>query len=113
MPRVMLITKADRAKLLANGRDRDRDHLPVVKIFNPYGNQTWLISEMDPENPDLLFGLCDLGFGSPELGTVLLSELENVEPRPGLHLERESLWMAKYAMSHYRDEARTLGHIKA
>lgn len=113
MARVMLITKADRAKLLANGRNSDQDHAPVVKIFNPYGNQTWLISEMDPENPDYLFGLCDLGQGSPELGSVLLSELESVQPLPGLYLERDRYWTPKHPMSYYADIARAEGHIKA
>ena len=38
------------------------DHMPVVKLFTPDANCTWLISELDPDDPDLAFGLCDLGF---------------------------------------------------
>jgi len=29
-------------RLLANGRQRDVDHMPVVKLFNPIGAATWL-----------------------------------------------------------------------
>ena len=52
------------------------DHEPVVKLFNPCGAGTWLLSELDPEFPDECgFGLADLGFGTPELGSIGLLEL--------------------------------------
>lgn len=53
------------------------------------GSATWLITESDPDNADVLFGLCDLGMGSPELGSVSRAELEEVRGRFGLPLERE------------------------
>ena len=62
-----LLTKALRERLLKNGRNRDRDHSPVLKLFNPCGAATWLISELD-EDGETMFGLADLGFGTPELG---------------------------------------------
>jgi Protein of unknown function (DUF2958) len=37
----------------------------------------------------VLFGLCDLGMGSPELSSVSRAELEEVRGRFGLPLERE------------------------
>ncbi len=46
----------NRGKLLANGRNRDQDHAPVVKIFNPMGSATWLLSELDEDGN--FFGLC-------------------------------------------------------
>ena len=71
--------------MLANGRvnaahiaeDRNtEDFRPVVKLFTPWGGCTWLLRELDPENPDIAFGLCDLGMGCPELGSVSLAEIE-------------------------------------
>lgn len=59
-------------RLTANGR-ASGDHAPVVKFFNPLGAGTWLFSEIDG---DILFGLCDLGFGCAELGSASLSEIE-------------------------------------
>ncbi len=53
-----LFTKDIEARLLANGRNRGQDHAPVVKIFNPVGSAMWLLSEIDPETPDLAHGLC-------------------------------------------------------
>lgn len=32
---MILLTGAQRDRLLANGRQRDQDHIPVVKFFNP------------------------------------------------------------------------------
>lgn len=50
--------------------------LPVVKLFTPDTDCTWLLSELDPTDPDLAFGLCDLSLGTPELSSVRLSELQ-------------------------------------
>ncbi|MBR0868248.1 DUF2958 domain-containing protein [Bradyrhizobium diazoefficiens] len=46
-------------------------HVPVAKFFARDAQATWLITEVDPDEPDRLFGLCDLGQGCPELGYVL------------------------------------------
>ena len=44
------------------------DFKPVVKLFTPDGACNWLLTEL---SPDLIaFGLCDLGFGEPEMGYV-------------------------------------------
>ena len=62
----------------------------IVRFFNPLGTQSWEICEGDEENGDWrLFGKCDLGFGSPELGYVMLSELESVGVGLGLGIERD------------------------
>jgi hypothetical protein len=39
------------------------DYQPAVKLFCPWGAGTWLLTELDPEDPDIAFGLCDLGMG--------------------------------------------------
>jgi Protein of unknown function (DUF2958) len=38
------------------------DFKPVVKLFTPDAQCTWLLTELDD---GLLFGLCDLGKGEP------------------------------------------------
>ena len=66
----LLFPAAIRAQLLANGRQTaeglDHDPMPVVKLFSPYMGGTWLLTELDPEEPDIAFGLCDLGVGFPD-----------------------------------------------
>jgi hypothetical protein len=102
---MILIPDELRPQLLANGRDPEHDHFPVVKLFNPCGAATWLISAIEPDDPDILFGLCDLGFGFPELGSVRLSELESVRGRLGLGIERDLYFEAKYPLIVYAEAA--------
>ena len=62
----------------------------IVKFFNPLGSQTREIFDGSPEGDDWkLFGNCDLGFGGPELGYVMLSELEELSVGLGLGIERD------------------------
>tara|TARA_R110001583_G_scaffold157643_1_gene309592 strand:- start:245 stop:571 length:327 start_codon:yes stop_codon:yes gene_type:complete len=63
---------------------------PTVRFFNPMGSQSWEIFEGSPEGDDWrLFGMCDLGFGSPELGYVMLSELQAIKLPFGMGIERD------------------------
>jgi hypothetical protein len=104
-----LLTPDLRARLIANGLSRG-DHAPVVKFFSPVGAATWLISELD-EQGDILFGLCDLGMGCPELGSVSLAELEAVLLPLGLRIERDVHFAGRFSLSIYADAARSIGRI--
>ena len=106
-----LLTDTQREQLLDNGRNRGRDHPPVVKLFNPTGAATWLVSELDPEEPDVAFGLADLGFGSPELGSFRISELRSVRGPFGLGLERDLHFKAAQPLTVYAEAARAAGRI--
>lgn len=93
---MILITDELRARLLANGAaEEETDHVPVVKLFDPTGPATWLLTELAPDG-DTLFGLCDLGFGCPELGSVSLAELESVKGAFGLGIERDLHFEARF-----------------
>ena len=105
-----LLTVSDRVQLLVNALN-DRDHFPVVKLFTPDAAATWLISEADPDDPDRLFGLCDLGLGYPELGYVNLAEIAATKGQLGLPVERDVHFVADKPLSAYADEARTNGRI--
>ncbi len=107
---MILLTDNLRDRLLANGRQRDVDHVPVVKFFNPIGAGTWLITEMEPDG-DTLFGLADLGFGCPELGSFSLSELSSVRLPFGMGIERDILFEAAFPLSVYAEAARQAGSI--
>lgn len=115
-----LITEAQREQLLANGRkqrekiDSDSDLLdfaPVVKLFTPDGNATWLLTELEPGDPGIAFGLCDLGLGCPELGYVSLTELATVRGPRGLPVERDHHFNADRTLSAYAEAARTAGRV--
>lgn len=83
---------------------------PVVKIFDPCGPATWLLTELS-DDEDTAFGLCDLGLGFPELGPVSLSELDSVENSLGMPLEVDRPFKAKGALRVYNDRAREAGRI--
>ena len=122
-----LLTNDIRDRLLKNGRIRaeraesaimpqekaEADFIPVVKLFTPDAGCTWLLTELDPEEPDIAFGLCDLGMGYPELGCVRMSELEAVRGKLGLPVERDLHFAPTKTISAYAEQARERGHIEA
>lgn len=92
----------------AEGR-REPDHQPVVRFFSPVGTATWLVTEIDED--DILFGLAVLGFGSPELGSFSLHEMEAVKLPLGLSIERDTAFFALGSLSEYAEAARTRGSL--
>lgn len=106
---MQLLTQEQRARLIANGLNRG-DHVPVVKFFNPVGSGTWLFSELDDDG-DTLFGLCDLGFGCPEMGSASLAEIAGVKLPFGLSIERDLHFEGRFPLTIYADAARLCGGI--
>ena len=104
-----LLTQSLRDRLLTNG-SCEADHVPVVRFFNPVGAATWLFSELEAGG-DTLFGLCDLGFGFPELGSASLSEIASVRLPLGLTIERDLHFAAEHPLSVYAEAARLCGQI--
>ena len=106
---MMLFTKTTREKLIENGQSQDAvrgtdqeiDHTPVVRLFTPDADCTWLLTELDSSDPDIAFGLCDLGMGCAELGSVRVSELESVRGKLGLPVERDLHWSPKGTLGDY------------
>lgn len=94
------------------GTRRERDFAPPVKLFNPVGSGTWLITELEP-NSSLAFGLCDLGMGTPELGYVCLMELASLKLLAGLKIEQDVHFRTDKPISKFATESRQLGYIRA
>ena len=105
-----LLTKQIRSRLEWNAASPEIDHKPVVKLFNPVGAATWLLSEIEG---DMAFGLCDLGMGEPEMGHVSISELEAITLPFGLTIERDQYFTADKTLSEYAADAREKGRINA
>lgn len=115
-----LLTETQRAQMLANGRvnaarmaddGNTVDFQPVVKLFTPDAACTWLLTELDPEEPDIAFGLCDLGMGCPELGSVRLSEIASLRGRLGLPVERDLSFAPIHTLQVYARAAVRAGGI--
>ncbi len=111
-----LITKEVRNKLVSNFRahekGEDLDPKPALKLFVPWGAGTWLFTELD-EKGGILFGLCDLGMGFPELGYASLEEIEAIRGPGGLRIERDMHFRPSKTLSQYSDAARDAQRIVA
>jgi hypothetical protein len=121
MAQRVLIPKAEMAKLRKQGaatqaaEGANLGHKPVVKLFCPWGRAKWLISEIVEEGPGrtLMFGLCDLGMGEPELGYVVLEELTALKGPWGLKIEREQYSSFSQPLAAYAEQAQAAGRIVA
>ena len=97
------------SRILA-ARDQPFDPVPVIKLFNPVGAATWLATEIG-EDGDTLFGLADLGFGCPELGSFSLAELAAVRLPFGLGIERDIGFATAQRLSTWAAWSRRAGSI--
>ena len=107
---MILLTGTQRDRLLANGRQRDVDHIPVVKFFNPFGAGVWLATELD-QGGDIMFGLADIGY--PELCSWSMEELREVRLPFGMGIERDLLFTGDFPISVWAEAAREAGSIRA
>ena len=109
-----LIPNHLRAIMLANGArsaaGEDIDPIPVVKLFTPDANATWLLTELN-EN-DVAFGLCDLGLGSPELSYISICEILSVRGPMGLLVERDAHYSETRPLAVVTSLARRAGHVR-
>lgn len=106
---MILLTGTQRNRLLANARQRDQDHIPVVKFFNPLGEGVWLATLDD--DGDIMFGLADLGY--PELGSWSLGEMQSDRLPFGMGIERDLLFTGDFPISVWAEAARETGSIRA
>lgn len=110
-----LITVTERAQMLENGRawavGQAVDPLPVVRLFTPDAHATWLLASLDPVDEDTAYGLCDLGIGLPELGTVKLSELAAIVGPLKRPVMRDLYFRATRTLSEYTQLAQLNGSI--
>jgi Protein of unknown function (DUF2958) len=113
-----LLTQQHRDQLIANGKKnpdthtiRDNDFEPVVKLYSETSAATWLLTEIDARDPDIAWGLCDVGDGKPEFGSVSLKELEQRREALDVGVKRLDDWKAKGKISGYLAAAITAGHI--
>lgn len=96
--REALRANAIRQGIALRGGLAEPDFVPLLKLFNPLGAATWLATEL-AEDGDTLFGLADLGFGCPELGTFSLSEIAAIRLPYGMGMERDLAFETLHPLS--------------
>lgn len=117
-----LLTNEQKRRLLANGEfnalritrgKQPHDFRPVVKLFCPWGSALWLLTELDPKNPDNAFGLCDLGLGSPKCRFVSMGELIACRGPGGLLIQRDRHFRPRMSLKAYAEAAHRARRIIA
>jgi len=86
-----LFTKEINDKLFAQYKKGSNlaEQYVVAKIFNPYGNGRWYLINSDPNDPDYIWAIVQMG-NVVEVGSVSRHELESARlTRYNLHLERD------------------------
>lgn len=83
------IIRKFQAHPLGSQNGKGMDAKVLVKYFNPIGAGTWLITEAERQSDGdwLLFGYCHIC--EWEWGSLLLSELENIQLPFDLRIERD------------------------
>jgi len=107
------LTQEDYDRLLANGKEQEalserdewKDHVPVVLLSLRETGCRWLLTEVSPDDPEIVFGLCDLGLGFPEQGSVSLTELEDLRNPFGQKVEREQSFRTDRSLGYFTDLA--------
>ena len=84
--------------------DAEPDHMPLVKLFMPTATGRWLISQLKPSDPNIAFGLADMGVGYLEIGYIHLPEIVSVKGPLGLGVERDKFFTAEKTLSQYAEQ---------
>jgi hypothetical protein len=83
----------------------------LFRIPKPSHSPAATTSRRRPSGSDILFGLADLGFGAPELGSFSLFEMESLRLPFGMGIERDLYFEAAFPLSVYTEAARLAGQI--
>lgn len=113
-----LITQAQTTHRIANyqaqmlriaNEEPTIDFIPVVKLFTPDAQCTWLLTELGPD--DIAYGLSDLNMGCPEVGLISMRALREYRGPLGLPLECDQHFRANRSLYTYVAEARATGRL--
>src|SRR3546814_14060936 len=85
------------------------DPYPGGRLFTADAAASWTLTELDPDDPDLAYGLCDLGLGAPKLDHVRLSLLAEVA---GGAVSCDVDFVACQSLQSYLDASRNIGRIR-
>ena len=90
-------------QLLNNGASKAQHDsiVPVAKL--DMTDETWLITHIDPEQPDIAYGLRDKGLGYVEYSTLNLVELRR--NRQLRYIEHDEFFQGQFPIGTYKRAA--------
>ncbi len=94
------------------GNKSAKDIMIVLKIFNPYGAETWYIYEMDDD--DVCWAFVNLGDREcAECGTVLMQDLLSMRVPPfRMPLERDKFFKPlSMSLEEVMNKVKSGGHV--
>jgi len=108
-----LFTRPQYEQLLHNGLMNcfGRDFVPVVKLHLPGMDCAWLLTELDPDDPMMAYGLGDLGTHQPHMGSIDLANLRTLKLPLNVALEQDEEFIGLYPISVYARAADECGLI--
>ncbi len=103
----------ERRQLLEAGASGSADEviIPRVRLFQADGPCVWLIGEIDPSDPDLAYGLVDLGVGAPEIGLFSLLDVATIRGALNLGVERDRAFVPRATLADLYRWASATGRI--
>ena len=109
-----VITKEIEKKLRANAKKEGVDYAdlkPVVKLFQPDGAATMLLSTLDDDG--VVQGVFDLGLGHVEMGPAYLPEILATKGKMGLSIERDAWFKAEKTVAQYWSDSQATQRLEA
>ena len=73
----------------------------MVKLYTSDAACIWLLTETDPDDTDVAFGLYSIDRRRPRAGVVRMPEIAAVRGAPGLPVERDLWFTADRPLSAY------------
>jgi len=115
-----ILTPRDLEQLLENGKAQRTfeeqghafrlDFEPVVKLLSAWEWRAWTLAAIDPEEPDLAYGLFDGDDCVPQLGEIRLSHLEAYRDPLGGSLQRMNTFTPRMTLLEYAAHALSTGN---
>ena len=107
-----LLQNGNIRQILARDGRMAPDLIPVVKLVTPDDSCQCLLTELDPEMPELAAGIWTLGDGRPQGGHFHLPSFGDAAfERTGLSIVRVMNFAPTYTISVYAEAARRAGCI--
>lgn len=108
------LTDEQMAKLEANGKKPDEDHVPPVYLMALHEGvpiMQFMLTHVDPDNPDQAYGLIDWGHGKPRMSMVFLKQIESIDEDEQMHVEQDPYFKPTRPISVYHIASQIKGYI--